>query len=85
MSNITTTGLLQGLSKNTLIVNNWDYKCANWVYVVLSSVRTRKGLLLIRPLDMNRDFSVPQKLLDFEARMKRCKEQPILDKKNRNG
>mmetsp|Transcript_24841 Transcript_24841/g.49674 ORF Transcript_24841/g.49674 Transcript_24841/m.49674 type:complete len:127 (-) Transcript_24841:107-487(-) len=35
-----------GDSKNTLIVNNWDYKCANWVYVVLSRVRTRNGLFL---------------------------------------
>jgi hypothetical protein len=34
---------------------------------------------------MNRDFSVPQKLLDFEARMKRCKEQPTLDKLSRAG
>ena len=36
---------------------------------------------------MDRDFSVPlpQKLLDIEARMKRCKEQPILDKLSRAG
>ena len=69
-SNIATTGhKLQGMSKNTLIVNNWDYKFANWVYVVLSRVRTCKGLFLMRPLDMNmnRDFSIPQKLIDFEA------------------
>ena len=76
---------LKRKNKNTLIVNNWDYKCANWVYVVLSRVRTRKGLFLMRPLDMNRDFSVPQKLLDFEARMKRNKERPILAKMARAG
>ena len=47
-SNIATTGhKLQGMSKNTLIVNNWDYKFVNWVYVVLSRVRTRKGLFLM--------------------------------------
>ena len=34
---------------------------------------------------MNRDFSVPQKLLDFEARMKRNKERPILAKMARAG
>ena len=53
-SNIATTGhKLQGMPKDTLIVNNWDYRCANWVYVVLSRVRTREGLLfLMRPLDM---------------------------------
>ena len=41
------------------------------------------GLFLMR--HMNRDFSVPQKLLDFEAGMKQCKEQPILDKLSRAG
>eukprot|EP00984_Skeletonema_dohrnii_P034602 scaffold33601_cov155-Skeletonema_dohrnii-CCMP3373.AAC.4 len=41
------------------------------------------GLFLMR--HMNRDFSVPQKLLDFEAGMKPCKEQPILDKLSRAG
>eukprot|EP00985_Skeletonema_marinoi_P012782 scaffold6259_cov75-Skeletonema_marinoi.AAC.10 len=52
-SNIATTGhKLQGISKNTLIVNNWDYKFVNWVYVVLSRVRTCKGLFLMRPLDI---------------------------------
>ena len=39
----------------------------------------------MKPLDMNRDFSVPQKLLDFEARMKRNKERPILAKMARAG
>jgi hypothetical protein len=38
------------------------------------------GLFLMRHL-MRRDFSVPQKLLDFEAGMK----QPILDKLSRAG
>ena len=46
-SNIATTGhKLQGMSKDTLIVNDWNYRCANWVYVVLSRVRRRKGLFL---------------------------------------
>mmetsp|Transcript_13684 Transcript_13684/g.17404 ORF Transcript_13684/g.17404 Transcript_13684/m.17404 type:complete len:98 (+) Transcript_13684:65-358(+) len=39
------------------------------------------GLFLMR--HMNRDFSVPQKLLDLAAVMKQCKEQPILDKLSR--
>ncbi len=35
-SNIATTGhKLQGMSKDTLIVNNWDYRCANWVYILV--------------------------------------------------
>ncbi len=80
-SDIATTGnKLQGMPNDTLIVNNWDYKCANWVHVVLSRVRTRKrkGLFLmrIRPaLDMEKDFSVPQRLLDFEERTKRVFSQ----------
>ncbi len=75
------------MSKDTLIVNNWDYRCANWVYVVLSRVRTRKGLFLMRPLalDMKKDFSVPQRLFDFEERMKRNVERPILERLARAG
>eukprot|EP00986_Skeletonema_menzelii_P016225 scaffold13992_cov123-Skeletonema_menzelii.AAC.1 len=85
-SNLATTGhKLQGMSKDVLIVNSWDYRCANWVYVVLSRVRTRKGLFLVRPLDLDKDFNVPQKLLDFEERMKRLKEQPIMDRFRRAG
>eukprot|EP00984_Skeletonema_dohrnii_P007532 scaffold2736_cov82-Skeletonema_dohrnii-CCMP3373.AAC.11 len=34
------------------------------------------GLFLMR--HMNRDFSVPQKLLDFEAGLKQCKEICLL-------
>jgi len=41
------------------------------------------GLVFMR--HMNRDFSVPQKLLDLAAVMKQCKEQPILDKLSRAG
>ena len=85
-SNIATTGhKLQGMPKDTLIVNNWDYRCANWVYVVLSRVRTRKGLFIMRPLDTEKDFSVPQRLLDFEERMKRNVERPILERLARAG
>lgn len=80
-ANIATTGhKLQGMSKDILIVNNWNYKCTNWVYVVLSRVRTRKGLFLSRPLDLTREFSVPDNLLQFEKRMRDEKEQPLLQR-----
>jgi len=80
-SNVATTGhKLQGMSKDTLIVNDWNYRSDNWVYVVLSRVRTRNGLYLMKPLDVNRDFTVPQSLLDFEARIKRNVEQPMLQR-----
>ena len=34
----------------------------------------------MKPLDVNRDFTVPQSLLDFEARIKRNIEQPMLQR-----
>ena len=38
-SNIATTGhKLQGMSKDIIVVNSWNYRCPNWVYVVLSRV-----------------------------------------------
>ena len=79
-SNIATTGhKLQGMSKDVLIVNDWNYRCANWVYVVLSRVRTKAGLYLLKPLDLDRSFNVPQSLIRFEQRLKDTKERPILD------
>ena len=56
--NIATTGhKLQGTSKDSLIVNSWSYTFANWVYVVLSRVRTRSGLLLNKKLDLKKSYS----------------------------
>ena len=79
-SNIATTGhKLQGMSKDVLIVNDWNYRCTNWVYVVLSRVRTLAGLYLMKPLDLERSFNVPQSLIRFEQRLKDNKEQPILN------
>ena len=69
--NIATTGhKLQGMSLDNLVVNSWGYKFENWVYVVLSRVRKRKGLGLNKKLDLKREFKVPEKLLSFERRMK---------------
>ena len=79
-SNIATTGhKLQGMSKDILVVNSWNYRCPNWVYVVLSRVRTLAGLYLIAPLDLQRSFNVPDCLIRFEQRLKDLKEKPILD------
>ena len=67
---IATTGYkLQGISKDTLIVNSWNYGFANWIYVVFSRVRTLSSLYLCSPLDMNKSFKVPEKLIQFEARI----------------
>jgi len=80
-SNIATTGhKLQGMSKDTLIVNSWNYSHANWIYVVLSRVRTRSGLYLVKPLDLEKEFNVPQSLINFERRMQTEKEAPLLER-----
>ena len=77
--NITTTGhKLQGMSKDSLIINSWGYGFENWVYVVLSRVRTRAGLILNAKLDLRKKFKVPEKLLKFEERMK-ARENKYLD------
>eukprot|EP00985_Skeletonema_marinoi_P001834 scaffold737_cov127-Skeletonema_marinoi.AAC.1 len=62
-------------------------RCANWVYVVLSRVRTRKGLFLTKtkPLDLERDFNVPESLIDFENRIRTNLEQPTLDTLTQKG
>ena len=77
---IATTGhKLQGMYKDIFIVNDWNYRCVNWVYVVLSRVRTLAGLYLMKPLDLERSFNVPDSLIRFEQRLKDNKERPILD------
>ena len=46
-SNIVTTGhKLQGQTKQYMIFGTWNYRCRNWVYVVMSRVKTLNGLLL---------------------------------------
>ena len=34
-----------------MIVISWNLRCKNWIYVVLSRVRTLDGLLLVNKLD----------------------------------
>ena len=74
--NIATTGHeLQEMSNDALIVNSWGYGFENWVYVVLSRVRTRSGLFLNKKLNLKKKFKVPENLLNFEVRMKERERQ----------
>jgi hypothetical protein len=74
VSNTATTGhKLQGYTAITLMVNDWNYG-KNWAYVVLSRVRTMKGLFLKEPLSedltkyaMSEDMK--DMLKDFERRL----------------
>ena len=61
--NIATTGhKLQGMSKDNVIVVSWFYGVKNWVYVVLSRVRTLSGLYLFKPLDPKKYHKQDNKL-----------------------
>lgn len=67
--NTATTGhKLQGASLDHLFVHNWEYRCPNWIYVVLSRVRTMKGLTFRTPLKYSKEtFQLSQ---DYTAFLK---------------
>lgn len=58
---------LQGLTKDNVIVCSWN-KTTNWIYVVLSRVRTLKGLYLFRRLKLG-DIKPPSR--DYLAFLRR--------------
>lgn len=72
MNDATTGHKLQGMSKNKLVIVDWDLKFANWIYVVLSRVRTLQGLYLLKPLKKEwlDKFQVPDDLRRFENVMR---------------
>ena len=76
MNDATTGHKLQGMSKDVVIITSWPkgglFK--NWEYVVLSRVRTRKGLYLFEPIDMNKSFK-PSPELSLFFRDAKKKEQ----------
>ena len=78
MNDATTGHKLQGMSKDKLIVVSWSF-IPNWIYVVLSRVRTLKGLFLLKPLPANclEKFRVPRDLQAFERRMRNLESQVI--------
>jgi hypothetical protein len=63
VNNATTGHKLQGSGVDCLFVHNWSY-VTNWVYVILSRVRTQKGLFLRKPLSTNlTKYAVPEGLI----------------------
>jgi len=84
MNDATTGHKLQGMSKDKLIVVSWTF-IPNWIYVVLSRVRTLKGLFLLKPLptDCLDKFQVPRDLQAFERRMRNL-ERSIFEARERN-
>lgn len=59
---------LQGLSKDRLVIADWDYSTPNWVYVVLSRVRTLEGVFLMKRLDEDKLKGPDPRLLYEENR-----------------
>ena len=84
MNDATTGHKLQGMSKDWLVVVLWSFT-QNWIYVVLSRVRTLKGLFLLKPLpdDCLDKFQVPRELQAFESRMLSL-QQAVLAARKRN-
>jgi hypothetical protein len=62
INNATTGHKLQGSGVDSLFVHNWSY-VQNWVYVMLSRVKTRAGLFCRKPLSKDlRKYAVPEAL-----------------------
>ena len=78
MNGATTGHKLQGMSVDKLLVVLWSFM-ENWIYVVLSRVRTLKGLYLLKPLPKNslEKFVVPPELKAFESRMRELETHVI--------
>ena len=77
-SDAITGNKLQGLTKDNLIVYAWN-KSTSWIYVVLSRVRTLKGLFLMKSLKLS-DIKPPSS--DYIAFMSRIRniEQSDLER-----
>ena len=71
ISNIATTGhKLQGASVDNLFVHAWNYS-TNWVYVILSRVRTMKGLYFREKLYQRfHAFELPKKYKELMSKLK---------------
>ena len=67
---------LQGLTKDSIIVYSWD-KSTNWIYVVLSRVRTLSGLFLVRRLKLSDIKPVSRDYLYFLNRIRNLERRDI--------
>ena len=71
INNATTGHKLQGSGVDNVFVHTWSYT-TNWVYVMLSRVKTKKGLFMRKPLSRDlRKYVVPKALLRMLERMRK--------------
>ena len=70
VNNATTGHKLQGSGVQNLFVHNWYY-VTNWVYVILSRVKTKSGLFLRKKLDKDLSkYLVPRNLTSMLSKLK---------------
>jgi hypothetical protein len=72
------------MSKDVIIVTSWPTGClalifTNWEYVVLSCVRTFKGLYLVESIDMEKSFKPSEQLRSY-IEYARQQETMLLEK-----
>ena len=60
-----------------MVVRSWAYGVPNWIYVVLSRVRTLQGLFICEKLKYTESFAVDPKLLQEEERLKKLEDDLI--------
>ena len=73
----TTCHKLQGVSVEQLVIDSFNYKMENWIYVVLSRVTTRNGLVLCEKLSLEKDYKVNEVLVRWEEEMHSKFEIPL--------
>ena len=69
---------LQGLSKDNLVIVDFDYRTHNWIYVALSRVKNRNGLFLMTPLKSSKIKPPDNDLVKEEARLRALESQMIM-------
>ena len=77
--NYATTGhKLQGQTKESLFVKELDYR-RNWLYVVLSRVKSLNGLFLQLPIDGRKDFRKDNRLHSMMSRFKKLRPADVFE------
>ena len=67
----TTVHKLQGMTKDCLVIADFNYKEPNWIYVVLSRLKSIKGLFLLKPLDITKGIGPTDELIRETIRMEK--------------
>lgn len=81
LNDASTVHKLQGLSKDVLIITSWANQWDNWEYTILSRVRTREGLFLLKDIDMEKSFAPPKMLQSYMKKI-RDMEKKMLDERD---